>query len=116
VLDRLNEDKAEVQEKISRYEESYTHAFNSNDEEGLSLWADELDGLYDQAMKYDELIGFIQNRLTEGLQNFKPGDSWGEDEINVLITLIQRLVDELSKLSNAFGEIDDKSGIPNLLE
>jgi len=72
----------------------------------LTNYGDELDQLYEQALKYDELIGFIQNRLTEGLQNFKPGDSWGEDEINVLITLIQRLADELSKLSNAFGQID----------
>ena len=64
---------------------------------------------------YTDQIEFLQDELQKASLEFNPGDSWGADEINVLIQLLQNLVKTIQDVSKAFGNIDDEAGITPLL-
>jgi len=63
----------------------------------------------------DEQIEYIQGALKESVQNFKPGDAWGASEIQALIQLLQELVIQVKNVTNAFGMVDEESGVTTLL-
>ncbi len=93
----------------------YNTAISNNNTESISSSIQEIEEDYKNLLKVDEQIEYIQGALKESVQNFKPGDAWGASEIQALIQLLQELVIQVKNVTNAFGMVDEESGVTTLL-
>lgn len=115
VLSKLIQGKRQVEQEIEDDIEKYTNHVDNQNDSKVSEYADYLSTDYEQLQRYGELIEYVNKQLSEATLNFKPGDSWGAEEIAVLVQLLQDLVKTIQDVSKAFGNIDDEAGITPLL-
>ena len=122
VLEKLYEKKKEIEEKIQSQKES-GYAFKINpdninyyNDSNINLEKENLEEYLEELNKVNDQIKFVEDQRVEMSKNFKPGDSWGGEEIQNLIRLLQILVEEIQNISKAFGEIDDESGVKTMIQ
>lgn len=67
--------------------------------------------------KYTDQIEFVQKRLQEAIRDYTPNAS-GEtgQELNALIIILRDLHEEILKISSAFANVDETSGIGALIK
>lgn len=66
--------------------------------------------------KYIDQIEYIQEKLQDAVKTYKP-DAKGDnaEELNSLVLILRSLYEEITKISSAFSNIDENSGIGNLI-
>ena len=115
ILENLQEKREDYQRDLENAQKEYSRYSSEKDDYGVETYASNIEEYYKNILKYDDLISYIQKELNSELTNFKPGDTWGTQEINFLIETLKQLVREIQKVSSALGTIDDESGISSLL-
>lgn len=115
IMGKLRQKREELVNEISSDEEWYNYSMEQGNDSNVERYSRYLSDEYEQLLNLDEQIEYIGKSLSETSLEFTPGDSWGGDEIQALINLLQTLVQEIQKVSNAFGSLDDGEGITTLL-
>lgn len=115
ILKNLQEKREDYQRDLENAQGEYSYYSSEKDDDGVEAYASNIEENYKKILKYNDLISYIQKELNSELTNFKPGDTWGTQEINFLIETLKQLVIEIQKVSSALGTIDDESGISSLL-
>lgn len=117
MLDELKSSQKDMLEWATYYNNKNVEVFNKSGvyNDNYSEWYNEYVQSY---YRYSDEIGYVQNKLDDAIKNYSPSDvSSGidKDTIIVLISLLSSLNDEIIKIREAFGTIDDESGITSLL-
>lgn len=80
---------------------------------------DEMNQFLERYNEYIAAINYMQERIeemqNEKIQGFESSGEWDADSINWLVETLKTLAEEIRNVSQAFGRIDDESGIPTLL-
>lgn len=116
VLGKIVQERNNLRSEITSDIEMYNSYTKDNNDSGIARYTEYLESEYQQLIDYDAKIEYINNQITQTALNFKPGEAWGGEEIQVLVELLQQLVKEIQNVSSAFGKIDKDSGIQPLLQ
>lgn len=114
-LERLFEERDRILSEARDDYERAVNYHNSGHDDESGRWM----GFYQDDLKeyqeYADRIDYIQEHLNKARLDFTPGDNWGGNEIKVTIELLQELVQQIQQVAQAFGTIDDESGIGTLM-
>ena len=115
-LEEIKEARDRALKDAQQYHDMSVDKYNEGDDEGYRRYQEQMEQNIEYYHQYSDELEYVQQKLAESAKDFKPGDAWGADEIQALITLIQNLLTATENISKAFGQIDDDSGIPTLLQ
>lgn len=110
-LDTLKQKQKEALSDATMYQNDWVKYGDQYDDEGSMIQQIEL------YHKYADQIEFVQKRLQEAIRDYTP-NAVGEtgQELNALIIILRDLHEEILKISSAFANVDETSGIGALIK
>lgn len=110
-LDKLKQKQKEALSDATMYQNDWVKYGDQYDDEGSMNQQIEL------YHKYTDQIEFVQKRLQEAIRDYTPnaGGETGQ-ELNALIIILRDLHEEILKISSAFANVDETSGIGALIK
>lgn len=110
-LDELKKNQASALEMATYYQNQLS---DGTDSERYQRWMQEY---IDEYHKYTDQIEFVHNKLQEAIRTSTP-DAKGDNaqELNSLVIILKDLHEEVIKISSAFANVDDESGIGTLVK
>lgn len=116
VLKRLQDERDKELDDIEYWQNAHARAHNEGDDSRASKYFGYMEESIKQYYQYADAIEYVQGRLQEATLNFKPGESWGANEIQATITLLQELAKHIDIIRQKFETIDSIEGFQSLIE
>ena len=116
VLKRLQDERDKELDDIEYWQNAHARAHNEGDDSRASQYFGYMEESIKQYYQYADAIEYVQGRLQEATLNFKPGESWGANEIQATITLLQELAKHIDIIKQKFETIDSIEGFQSLIE